>query len=153
MIYSIDNYDLNEVLSNPTANATFTASFADYPLLQPAIDLIQNLYNDWIALKVKHDETPDFNAIANKWSGWIKAVGKHYNDLLALEVKDTSKRTSRFNDTPESKGDYSDLEHTTTINVDSAETSSFANNYEKAKLEPLYDFIERFRKEWLVYEW
>ena len=89
-----------------------------------------------------------------KMTGWLKSKGMELESLMsALETDDTTKQISqtKFNDTPDTAGDYTADEHTSTIStstnsgklgtIEKVNLSSYNRLFDKLKLEFIKAFI------------
>lgn len=155
---TIKIYTLTEVLSLVNAFEDFITQWKTLaPNLRDAGATIEARYGDWCCLYVV-DGLTDAETKAKainlyaKMTAWVKQYGPHWSELAGIEATNTSTSTARFNDTPETAGDYSSLEHTSNITVSEGTTSSFAERYDKAREDLTSDAIHAFRKAFLTRE-
>ena len=90
-----------------------------------------------------------------KMTGWLKSKGMELESLMsALETDDTVKQISqtKFNDTPDTVGDYTTDEHTSTISTST--NSGKLGTIEKANLASynrlMHDLSRRFAKAFIL---
>lgn len=127
------------------------------PNLRTPGELIEARYGDWTCMYCDEGLTDtEIKAKAytlyTSMTAWIKQYAPHYNELAGIEVTNASKSTAKFNDTPETAGDYSSLEHTSTISMTENESSSFGEKWEKARYDCTTAAINQFRKQFLTKE-
>lgn len=147
-------YTLNEVLGKSGEEQTFLNTWKSFSNISEAGSLIIARYGHWFALAADPDLTEAelkstcIGKVALLTS-WTKQRARKWNELQGLNPKNTSKSTTRFNDTPETNGDYSSLEHTTNITSVENESAAYREQRESADYDGVSEAVEEFRKRWL----
>lgn len=128
---TINIYSFTELLSLVDGFTDFIDEWKNSaPNLRSPGELIEARYGDWDCLYCDSSLTDaEIKAKAytlyTSMTAWIKQYAPHYSELAGIEVANTAKSIAKFNDTPETAGDYSALEHTSTINQTENTSSSF----------------------------
>lgn len=155
---TISIYSFNELLSMVEKFADFINQWDDSaPNLRQPGALIEARYGDWDCLYCDSSLT-DAEVKAKAYNlyscmtAWIKQYAPYYNEMAGISAKNTSKSIAKFNDTPETAGDYSSLEHTSTINLTENESTSFNEQFEKLSRDYTTAAINQFRKQFLTKE-
>lgn len=155
---TINIYSFTELLSLVDGFTEFINEWKNSaPNLRSPGELIEARYGDWDCLYCDSSLT-DTEIKAKAYTlytcmtAWIKQYAPHYNELAGIEVTNTSKSIAKFNDTPETAGDYSSLEHTSTINLTENTSSSFRDQWEKTSMDYTTAAINQFRKQFLTRE-
>lgn len=149
---TINIYSFDEVLAMTDMHADFINQWtSNASNLKNVGSILEARYAEWDCLYCDSDLTAtEIKAKAynlyTQMTAWIKQYAPHWNELAGIEVKNSSKTIAKFNDTPETSGDYSSLEHTSTINLTENESISFSEQWERARIDYSSIAINEFRK-------
>lgn len=147
-------YTFNEVLALTEGQSELLKAWNLYALhVASAGQLSIALYGDWIALYSSEEEAKAnaINVLA-QMTAWIKLYGPRYNSMQQIQPTSTATSKSRFNDTPETAGDYSSVEHTTNITIAENTTSSYQEKLDEASRDYTIQAVNDFRKRFLTWE-
>ena len=157
MIATRIDYTFNEFLEMDYDDQTIGEHLRDeisyYSAFTALIDKIKGLYGEWFALSLLNSD-PDhvkFWAIktCDEMTAWFDIYAKNYQQLFEVLFDRNVKNVSRFNDTPESKGDYSSLEHTTTITSNETIQNDPISDFNRLKESYEIKLANAFRKRFL----
>lgn len=147
-------WTLQEVINYHSGQVDWMNCLAAYPELKNVPQELYNIYGEDFAAW-SEDPNMDLSKRALRMRYWLVQRAQELNDKITLfksGTGSTKTNTSKFNDTPESAGDYSTLEHTTSI-------SSSTDSYKYGDMEKLQayrnyilDLEEEFRKEFIISE-
>ena len=151
---TITYWTLSEVINYHAGLTDWINCLSAYPELKNVPQELSEIYgNDYAAWS--EDPNMDLSKRSLRMRYWLKQRAQELNDKITLfksGTGSTKTNTSKFNDTPESAGDYSALEHTTSI-------SSSTDSYKYGDMEKLQayrnyilDLEEEFRKEFIISE-
>lgn len=148
-------YTLSEVLEGDTTWDTYLndlENVRDVPLL------LKKIYGSYyVAGPMKEGNTEEKykKAKIGLFESFLTLWGQTYNILIKLDTGDNGPGfigTARFSDTPESAGDYTSVEHTTTITQN--KNSNSYGDFDKLAVYRNYkqQFMNDFRKNFLLSE-
>lgn len=147
-------WTLNETIKYNNGQPDWMTCLAAYPELANVPQELLNVYGEDFAAW-SEDPNMDLSKRAVRMRYWLIQRAKELNDKMTLfksGTGSTKTNTSKFNDTPESAGDYSGLEHTSSI---STSTDSYQYG-DMDKLQAYRNYIldleEDFRKEFIISE-
>lgn len=151
-------YTFDELLALVDKGTDFIRQWeASAPELSGIGEVIEARYGGWCCLYCDSDMTDaEIKAQAyglySLMTAWVKQYGPHYGELAGIEAKSSTKSVSKFNDTPETAGDYSGLEHTSTITANEAESTSYSEAMDKARMDAFSSAVNEFRRQFLTWE-
>lgn len=132
------------------------------PLTYPTqlVELIKTRYADDFAAWLNDDQVANFEhwraAIVKKMDVWLQTIAPTIEAKCAAQNEvsiGSSKTTNKFNDTPETAGDYSADEHTTTITTTTASgTASSADILNINQELIMRDYVAEFGRKFIISE-
>lgn len=159
-------YTLDEIIEGAGQYSEWSMLLNDYPALVAVPLRLINHFNRYYYAQAKWsfmsitDET-FFTRSYNRLKNWLLEQAEEYEkkaELSALQTGPSSENIIRYNDTPETSGDYTTVEHTT--NITNSKTSNDYGDREKLQVYADWErkMIDAFRRRFLidpvtVFEW
>lgn len=151
--YTFDEFLEMTYYNDATIGEFLESAFNAYEVSAGLAGLIKSLYGDWFVLSLLDSDPDHVRAWAIKKAheifAWNEIHSGNYQKMLDVDFNVASKNVSRFNDTPESQGDYSSLEHTTTITSNETNQNNPLNDFNRLKENYKLRLANAFRKRFL----